>query len=81
MGVEIKKGSHIGETIVFTTNGYNGEVVGEWSLTINNVYKTDKRNQFEDPINQVVVIVVTKYMGVYKVFETKNGEVVYTLQQ
>lgn len=59
MRAEIKKDSHIGETIVFTTNGYNGEVVGEWSLTINNVYTTDKRNQFEDPINQVVVIEYT----------------------
>lgn len=28
-----------------------------------------------------VDIIVTKYMGAYKVFETKNGEVVYTLQQ
>ena len=28
-----------------------------------------------------VDIVVTQFMGEYKVLETKNGEVVYTLQQ
>ena len=28
-----------------------------------------------------VDIIVTQYMGAYKVFETENGEVVYTLQQ
>ncbi len=55
---EAKKDSHIGETLTFTTSDYSG-VVGEWTLTINNVYKTDERNQFEDPINQVVIIEYT----------------------
>lgn len=55
---EAKKDSHIGETIGFTTSDYSGEV-GSWNLTINNVYKTDERNMFEDPINQVVVIEYT----------------------
>lgn len=55
---EAKKDSHIGETMTFTTSDYSG-VVGDWTLTINNVYKTDERNQFEDPINQVVIIEYT----------------------
>ena len=55
---EAKKDSHIGETLTFTTSDYSG-VVGDWTLTINNVYKTDERNQFEDPINQVVIIEYT----------------------
>ena len=55
---EAKKDSHIGETITFTTSDYSGEV-GAWTLTINNVYKTDERNRYEDPINQVVVIEYT----------------------
>ena len=55
---EAKKDSHIGETITFTTSDYSG-TVGDWTLTINNVYKTDERNMFEDPINQVVVIEYT----------------------
>lgn len=55
---EAKKDSHIGETITFTTSDYSGKV-GDWTLTINNVYKTDDRNQFEDPINQVVIIEYT----------------------
>ena len=55
---EAKKASHIGETMTFTTSNYSG-TVGDWTLTINNVYKTDERNQFEDPINQVVVIEYT----------------------
>ena len=55
---EAKKDSHIGETISFTSSDYSG-VIGDWSLTINNVYKTDERNMFRDPINQVVVIEYT----------------------
>ena len=55
---EAKKDSHIGETITFTFSDYSG-VIGDWTLTINNVYKTDERNRFEDPINQVVVIEYT----------------------
>lgn len=55
---EAKKDSHIGETMTFTTSDYSG-TVGDWTLTINNVYKTDERNMFEDPINQVVVIEYT----------------------
>ena len=55
---EAKKDSHIGETMTFTTSDYSG-VVGTFTLTINNVYKTDERNMFEDPINQVVVIEYT----------------------
>ena len=55
---EAKKDSHIGETMTFTTSDYSG-TVGDWSLTIYNVYKTDERNMFEDPINQVVVIEYT----------------------
>ena len=55
---EAKKDSHIGETISFTSSDYSG-VIGDWTLTINNVYKTDERNRFEDPINQVVVIEYT----------------------
>ena len=55
---EAKKDSHIGETMTFTTSDYSG-VVGDWTLTINNVYKTDERNQFEAPINQVVIIEYT----------------------
>lgn len=55
---EAKRDSHIGETMTFTTSDYSG-VVGDWTLTINNVYKTDERNMFEDPINQVVVIEYT----------------------
>ena len=55
---EAKKDSHIGETISFTSSDYSG-MIGDWSLTINNVYKTDERNMFRDPINQVVVIEYT----------------------
>lgn len=55
---EAKKDSHIGETITFTSSNYSG-TIGDWTLTINNVYKTDERNMFEDPINQVVVIEYT----------------------
>lgn len=55
---EAKKDSHIGETITFTTSDYSGEV-GVWTLTINNVYKTDERNRYQDPINQVVIIEYT----------------------
>lgn len=55
---EAKKDSHIGETITFTTSDYSG-TVGEWTLTINNVYKTDERNRYQDPINQVVIIEYT----------------------
>ena len=55
---EAKKDSHIGETMTFTTSDWGG-TVGDWTLTINNVYKTDERNMFEDPINQVVVIEYT----------------------
>lgn len=55
---EAKKDSHIGETMTFTTSDYSG-VIGDWALTINNVYRTDDRNQFEDPINQVVVVEYT----------------------
>ena len=55
---EAQSNSHIGETMTFTTSDYSG-VVGTFTLTINNVYKTDERNMFEDPINQVVVIEYT----------------------
>lgn len=55
---EAKKDSHIGETLTFTNSDYSG-VVGEWTLTINNVYKTDERNPFTDPVNQVVIIEYT----------------------
>lgn len=55
---EAKRASHIGETMTFTSSDYSG-VIGDWTLTINNVYKTDERNMFEDPINQVVVIEYT----------------------
>lgn len=55
---EAQANSHIGETIGFTSSDYSG-TIGDWNLTINNVYKTDERNMFEDPINQVVVIEYT----------------------
>ena len=43
----------IGDELVFT-NGY-----GDFIFKVNNVYLTDDRNQFEDPVNYVVIIEYT----------------------
>ena len=40
----------IGEELPFTTR------YGEFIFKVNNVYLTDDRNQFEDPVNYVVII-------------------------
>ena len=40
----------IGEELPFTTR------YGEFIFKVNNVYFTDDRNQFEDPVNYVVII-------------------------
>ena len=43
----------IGDELVFT-NGY-----GEFIFKVNNVYLTEDRNQFADPVNYVVIIEYT----------------------
>ena len=40
----------IGEELPFTTR------YGDFIFKVNNVYFTDDRNQFEDPVNYVVII-------------------------
>ena len=54
---EEKANSHIGETIKFTQSGYINP--GDFNLTIDNVYLTDERNMFADPVKYVVVIEYT----------------------
>ena len=54
---EEKSNSHIGETIKFTQSGCIDP--GDFNLTIDNVYLTDERNMFADPVKYVVVIEYT----------------------
>ena len=54
---EEKSNSHIGETIKFTQSGCINP--GDFNLTIDNVYLTDERNMFADPVKYVVVIEYT----------------------
>ena len=54
---EEKANSHIGETIKFTRSGCINP--GDFNLTIDNVYLTDERNMFADPVKYVVVIEYT----------------------
>ena len=54
---EEKANSHIGETIKFTQSGCINP--GDFNLTIDNVYLTDERNMFADPVKYVVVIEYT----------------------
>ena len=53
---EAKDDSHIGEIIQLKQKGFNP---GTFNLTIDNVYITEERNQFADPVKFVVVIEYT----------------------